>query len=59
MKNVHIFTPVTQEQITQSFLCISTTGSKDLEKSDTKFDLDWRLPPFSLNIKYSVPHENR
>ena len=25
-----------QEQITQSLLCISTTGHKDLERGDTK-----------------------
>ena len=36
-----------QEQITQSVLCISTTGSNNLERNDTKFELIWRCPPFA------------
>ena len=44
-----------QEQITQSLSCISTTGSNDLERSDTKLE----APPFPLNIEYSVPQSTQ
>ena len=48
-----------QDQITQSLLCISITGSNDLERSGTKFGLNWGYPPFLLNIKYSVPYSTQ
>ena len=50
-----------QEQITQSLLCISTTGSNDSERSDTKFE----APSFPIEYKifcsafYAKPYINR
>ena len=50
-----------QEQITRSLLCISTTGSNDLERSDTKLE----APSFSIEYKifcstfYAIPYINR
>ena len=49
-----------QEQITRSLLCISTTGSNDLERSDTKLE----APSFSIEYKifsstfYAKPYIN-
>ena len=36
-----------QEQITQSLLCISTTGSNDLDRRDTKLE----APSFPIEYK--------
>ena len=45
-----------QEQIAQSLLCISTTSSNDLERSDTKLE----VPSFPCKfIKYSVLHSTQ
>ena len=50
-----------QEQITRSLLCISTTGSNDLERSDTKLE----APSFPIEYKifcstfYAIPYINR
>ena len=50
-----------QEQITQSLLCISTTGSNDSERSDTKLE----APSFPIEYKifcstfYAKPYINR
>ena len=50
-----------QEQITQSLLCISTTGSNDSEMSDTKLE----APSFPIEYKifcstfYAKPYINR
>ena len=50
-----------QEQITQSLLCIPTTGSNDLERSDTKLE----APSFPIEYKifcstfYAKPYINR
>ena len=51
----------TQEQITRSLLCISTTGSNDLERSVTKLE----APSFPMEYKifcstfYAIPYINR
>ena len=51
----------TQEQITRSLLCIPTTGSNDLERSDTKLE----APSFPIEYKifcstfYTKPYINR
>ena len=45
---VHVYIPLPQEQITQSLLCISTTGSNDLERSDTKLEAP------SIPIEYKI-----
>ena len=62
-KQVNMIQP--QEKITQSLSCISTTGSNDLTNMTkespivTPNDLNWRCPPFPLDMKYSIPHSTK
>ena len=50
-----------QKPITRSLLCISTTGSNDLERSDTKLE----APSFPIEYKifcstfFAIPYINR